>query len=71
MASQSLGTTFEPHRLFLVSDRVDPIPSERSDSYVAGDGLGCMRGLVFAMVFNCVLLLAGFVGWEVWRHLLR
>ncbi len=33
------------------------------------DGLGCIRGFAFAMLFNVVLALTIFGAWEIWKHL--
>jgi hypothetical protein len=33
------------------------------------DGLGCMRGLAIAMLFNAALVLIGCAAWIVWRWL--
>jgi hypothetical protein len=71
MASQILGTPLEPNRLLIVSSRIDSISPERSESHVDDNGLGCIRGLMFAMVFNGLLILTGVVGWKLLHHLLR
>lgn len=52
--------------LSLVSSRAVLQPL---DSAVQNDGLGCMRGLAFAMLLNLLFWLIILAGWEVWHHL--
>jgi hypothetical protein len=33
------------------------------------DGLGCMRGLAIAILFNIILASAVIAGWQLWRIL--
>ncbi|HVW78853.1 MAG TPA: hypothetical protein VHB45_14665 [Alloacidobacterium sp.] len=51
-------------RLSLVSRTEPPLNTIAHD-----DGLGCMRGLAFAMLFNLVFWGVIFGAWEIWHHL--
>lgn len=66
MASQTLNT----HALSLVHSRVCQAESA-APATVADDGLGCMRGLAFAMLFNFILGLAGLGVWALVHHFIR
>jgi hypothetical protein len=71
MASQTLGAHSETHSLSLVPKRVYPLSGTASEDLMIDDGLGCIRGLAFAMAFNVVLVLTSFAGWTLWHHLIR
>ncbi|HLH36755.1 MAG TPA: hypothetical protein VKX41_18930 [Alloacidobacterium sp.] len=43
--------------------------STNAHAIPADDGLGCMRGLMAATLFNILLVLAIAAGWELWRLL--
>lgn len=32
-----------------------------------GDGLGTLRGVVYALILEGIVVLLGFGGWELWR----
>jgi len=66
MASQTLNT----HALSLVPRHESRVESA-APTTVADDGLGCMRGLAFAMLFNFILGLTGFGALALVRHLIR
>jgi len=66
MASQTLNT----HALSLVPRHESRVESA-APATVPDDGLGCMRGLAFAMLFNFILGLAGLGVWTLIHHLIR
>ena len=67
--SHSLQSTHAVH-LSLVPKETDASSLKSKESSVpADDGLGCMRGLAVAMLFNAALILMIAGCWELWRLL--
>lgn len=46
------------------SERIAP-----TEDFYQENPVGVFRGLVYAMVFNLMLVLTGAAGWELWRLL--
>ncbi|WP_158749542.1 hypothetical protein [Acidobacterium sp. S8] len=56
-------------RLALVSTVSTPQSVEKRETIPADDGLGCIRGLVVALLFNIFLATVFVCSWEVWHYL--
>jgi hypothetical protein len=68
MISPTIGASFEPAHLVIVARRNEHFAPE--DDFYQENPIGVFRGLFFAMIFNVMLALTGFAGWQLW-HLLR
>lgn len=67
MAAHSVDSSFPFPGVLAASARAERIPA--SHRRPLDNGLGALRGLVFALAFEAALGLVGFSGFELWRLL--
>lgn len=69
MAAHPVDTSFRFPDLIAASAHPDGIAASESKRRPADIGLGALRGLAFALVFEAALGVVGFSGFELWRLL--
>lgn len=69
MAAHPVDSSFRYPDLIAASAYPDGIPGPVSKRRPSDSGLGALRGLAFALVFEFALGVVGFSGFELWRLL--
>jgi len=70
MAAHPVDSSFRLPHLMPASARSHAIPDPQPDRRIADNGLGALRGLAFALLFEALLAIAVFSGWHLW-HIVR
>ncbi len=69
MAAHTIDSSFRFPDLIAASAHPDGKSDAESKRRLLDNGLGAFRGLAFALLFEAVLGVAGFSGFELWRLL--
>jgi hypothetical protein len=69
MAAHPVDSSFRFPDLIAASAHPDGIPAPVLKRRPSDNGLGALRGLAFALVFEATLGVVGFSGFELWRLL--
>ncbi|MGA7884130.1 MAG: hypothetical protein WCA44_00205 [Acidobacteriaceae bacterium] len=69
MAAHPVDSSFRFPDLIAAPAHPDGISGASAKRRPADSGLGALRGLAFALVFEAALAVVGFSGFELWRLL--